>query len=415
MQKSRKIREGYLGLFSLLGLISFGFFVYWLIGGIYGSKTYMVNVKFNNASGIKEGAPVNYRGVLIGSVEQIIPHTDRVEALLRLSDKAKIPIGSRIEVSHSGLLGESSIEISPIDIESKNLEHINPMDTSCNPQVIYCKGSQIDGTSGGQVFANLSRLTDALTNPLFLARVNTTVKNVADLTSNLAKTSKNLNMKLDKISDETLKAARSINQTAKDTSKVSLNLNSLLLENHKNINQTVVGTKDLIVTLNEMIKENRANIAQSITNVQKTSRDIDQTALELGNTVRQARTLLNAPESARILSNLDKVMAASVETSKNLQNISRTFNDPKTILTIQETLQSARSTFENTQKISADLDDLTGDPKFRTNLRRLVNGLSSLVSTADDLDKQIRLSQSLQFSRLSLEPSKIPSNVNDQK
>jgi len=43
-------------------------------------------------------------------------------------------------------------------------------------------------------------------------------------------------------------------------------------------------------------------------------------------------------------------------------------------------------TFANAQKISSDLDELTGDPKFRSNIRNLVNGLSGLVSSGSMLE-----------------------------
>ncbi len=49
-------------------------------------------------------------------------------------------------------------------------------------------------------------------------------------------------------------------------------------------------------------------------------------------------------------------------------------------------LDSARATFANTRKITADLDELTGDPKFRANIRNIVNGLSGLLSNAPELN-----------------------------
>lgn len=111
------------------------------------------------------------------------------------------------------------------------------------------------------------------------------------------------------------------------------------------------------------------------------------------------------------MANLDKVAADAAITSENLREASKTFNDPKTLLTLQQTLQSARVTFENSQKITSDLDDLTGDPAFRENLRRLVNGLSSLVSSGDQLEEQVRLSQALESTRLFIQPTPTPTST----
>jgi phospholipid/cholesterol/gamma-HCH transport system substrate-binding protein len=63
---------------------------------------------------------------------------------------------------------------------------------------------------------------------------------------------------------------------------------------------------------------------------------------------------------------------------------------------IQQTLDSARSTFQNVQKITSDLDDLTGDPEFRENIRRLVNGLSGLVSSTQELQDRVETAETLE-------------------
>ncbi len=70
-------------------------------------------------------------------------------------------------------------------------------------------------------------------------------------------------------------------------------------------------------------------------------------------------------------------------------------NDPKNAVLLQQTLDSARVTFENTQKITSDLDELTGDPKFRKNLLQLVNGLSKLVSSTQDIQQQVQVATTL--------------------
>ena len=80
----------------------------------------------------------------------------------------------------------------------------------------------------------------------------------------------------------------------------------------------------------------------------------------------------------------------------NLRDISKNINDPKNLIVLQKTLDSARATFENAQKITSDLDEITGDPAFRLNLLNLVNGLSNLVSSTEQLDKQVQTAQILE-------------------
>jgi len=45
-------------------------------------------------------------------------------------------------------------------------------------------------------------------------------------------------------------------------------------------------------------------------------------------------------------------------------DISNALYSPTNLLVLQQTLDSARVTFQNAQKITSDLDELTGDPAF---------------------------------------------------
>ena len=64
-------------------------------------------------------------------------------------------------------------------------------------------------------------------------------------------------------------------------------------------------------------------------------------------------------------------------------------------MSLQQTLDSARVTFDNAQKITSDLESLTGDPAFLNNVKDLVNGLGNLVSTTEQLEQQIQTGQTI--------------------
>ncbi|MCY7275177.1 MAG: MCE family protein, partial [Phormidesmis sp. CAN_BIN44] len=53
------------------------------------------------------------------------------------------------------------------------------------------------------------------------------------------------------------------------------------------------------------------------------------------------------------------------------------------------------ATFQNAQKITADLDELTGDPQLRNDLRNLIKGLSGLTSSTQQLQQQAQVAQVL--------------------
>ncbi len=95
------------------------------------------------------------------------------------------------------------------------------------------------------------------------------------------------------------------------------------------------------------------------------------------------------------MENLEQLIQNTRVMTANLRDASEALTDPQTILLLQQTLDAARVTFQNAQKLTADLDEVTGDPQFRLNLRQLVNGLSSLVSSTQMLEQQVAVAQSL--------------------
>ena len=66
-----------------------------------------------------------------------------------------------------------------------------------------------------------------------------------------------------------------------------------------------------------------------------------------------------------------------------------------TILKIQQILDSARTLFENLNKVTSDVDELTGNPKFRRDLLRIIQGLSGLLSSTQLLQEQVEYDHKL--------------------
>ena len=60
---------------------------------------------------------------------------------------------------------------------------------------------------------------------------------------------------------------------------------------------------------------------------------------------------------------------------------------------------------DNAQKITSDLETITGDPSFLENVRELINGLSNLVSTTEQLEQQIQTTQVIKPMQKALSPS----------
>ena len=92
----------------------------------------------------------------------------------------------------------------------------------------------------------------------------------------------------------------------------------------------------------------------------------------------------------------ETLSANAAQASASLQYITTALSSPDNLLVLQKTLDSARVTFENTQKITSDLDALTGSPDFRQNLKKLIDGLSDLVSSTKKIERGIKFATNLE-------------------
>ena len=68
----RSLRDSIVGFSLLGGILIFTFFSFWLRGVRLSSKNWHLFAEFNNASGLSKKSPVTYRGILVGSIEDIL-------------------------------------------------------------------------------------------------------------------------------------------------------------------------------------------------------------------------------------------------------------------------------------------------------------------------------------------------------
>ncbi|MEL6780406.1 MAG: hypothetical protein AAFO06_24520 [Cyanobacteria bacterium J06597_16] len=77
------------------------------------------------------------------------------------------------------------------------------------------------------------------------------------------------------------------------------------------------------------------------------------------------------------------------------QAITSSLNTPANLVLLQQTLESAREALASAQKVMADVDEITGDPQVRNQLRNLINGLGELVSSTQSLEQQSEVARAL--------------------
>jgi phospholipid/cholesterol/gamma-HCH transport system substrate-binding protein len=369
MMRSRTVREGSVGLLILLGLGLFAGLILWLRGLTLGQRSYKVIIEFANIAGLEMGAPVRYRGVNVGRITATRPGPNGVEVDVEIFPADLIiPRAVVVEASQSGLLGSTFIQINPTK-PLATVAQATPLEPDCDSTLIVCNGDRLPGEIGvsvDELIRASTRFADVYSDPKFFENVNAVAKNTAEAALEVAKLSREFGETAAVAKQEISTfsgAARSITQAA---NKLSL-------------------TTDEV---NQLLVSNRATLVSTLEN-------INQITAQLRTTTANLDPIVSRVQQGQLIENLEVLAANSAEASASLRDVSKALNNPANILALQQTLDSARSTFQNAQKITADLDDLTGDPVFRENLRRLVNGLSNLVSSTQHLNQQAYYAQFL--------------------
>jgi phospholipid/cholesterol/gamma-HCH transport system substrate-binding protein len=391
---ARTWREGSVGLLLLLGLSAFGVILLWLNKITPGQPSYKAIIEFTNAGGMQKGSAVRFRGVKIGSITTVKPGTNTIEVEIQInSSNLIIPSNSLIEANQSGLISENIIDITP-QKELLGTVSAKPLDKDCNPSLIICNGSRLKGVIGisaDELIRQSSNFAAQYSSEKFYKNVNRTLENSANAAANIANLSKDLQDlsktfkgQINVFSDTAATLQRSTTQLTATTTKTADQLGTTA----KDFSVTAKQASRLLTNLDNLVSTSRSSLVGTLNSMTQTSNQLRQTVTSLS-------PAINRLTQGKLLDNLETLSANAAEASANLKDASKTLNDPKNIVLLQQTLDAAKSTFENTQKITADLDELTGDPKFRQNMLRLVNGLSKLVSSSQEIQEQTKVAVTL--------------------
>ncbi len=367
--RSRAIREGSVGLLILAGIGLFTGIALWLKGLSPGNRSFRIYIEFGNIVGLQVGAPVRYRGVNIGKISAINPLPNKVEVEAQINPADIIvPADVVAQVNQSGLISQTAIELKPLS-QFAGSTTSKPLDSDCNGDVILCNNARLPGEAGVSIDELIQasvRFANVYTDPKFFANVNSVVENTSEAAAEITKLSKEFTL----LTKDARQELRTFSTSAAAVSRTADKLGVTAEQ------------------VNGLLASNRATLVATLDNLGQTSAQLRRTTQSLGTTLEQV-------DQGKFVRNLEALTANAAQTSANLKAASDALSRPENLLLLQQTLDSARATFQNAQKITADLDELTGDPAFRNNLRNLVNGLSGLVSSTQQLHQQTQTAQIL--------------------
>ena len=364
------VREGSVGLLILGGLGLFGGLILWLRGLNPGNRSFSVTVDFSTIGGVQTGSPVRYRGVTVGRIDRISPDPNGVAVQVAIAPADLIiPRDSEVTVNQSGLLGETVLDIVPRKSLPDGAVAAKPLDRNCNKELILCEGSRINGALGistEELVRASIKFANVYSDPKFTGNINSLTKNSSDAAAQITILSKEVT--------GLVKSARQEVGTFSGTAK--------------SISNAADQFGLTIAQVNSLVTANRATLVSTLDN-------LNQTSGQLRVTVTRLSPTLDRVQQGQLIQNLETLSANAAQASTNLRDVSVKLNNSSNLTVLQQTLDSARATFQNAQKITADLDELTGDPQLRDDLRNLIRGLSGLTSSTQQLQQQAQVSQVL--------------------
>lgn len=385
------MREGSVGLLIILGVSLFGLLILWLRGLQLGSRAYNLEFEFADAMGLEAGSPVQFRGVEVGKVTAVKPGANGIVLKTKIDSAGLlIPRNVLVEANQSGFIGQAVVDLTPQQpLPSDAVANLGPFESNCDPKLILCNGDRLSGEVGvsyDELVRAAVRLADLLDDPTLIGNLNQTLKSVSTAATGLNQLSQDARVQLAGVSTTT----RSLTNTANQVSSFARTSERTVTRVGSELTQASDRVGNAADQVGTLVVGNRGTLVTTLDNLNQSSR-------ELRVVVRNLAPAVNRVTQGELIKNLETLSANAAQASANLRDVSAEINSPTNLLVLQQTLDAARVTFQNTQKITTDIDELTGDPAFRKNLRDLVNGLSGLVSSTQELDQHVQVARSAQF------------------
>ena len=185
----RSLRDSIVGFSLLGGILIFTFFSFWLRGVRLSSKNWYLFAEFNNASGLSKKSPVTYRGILVGSIEDILFTNESIKAKIVLNNPEIIlprPAFARV-VTNSFLGGDVQVALETSERTlPKNIA--KPTSEKCNAKLIICQGDIITGKQ----LSSLSNITSRISQLLQESNQENLIQNIVKSIDQFDKTQENL-------------------------------------------------------------------------------------------------------------------------------------------------------------------------------------------------------------------------------
>ncbi len=249
----RSLRDSIVGFSLLGGILIFTSFSFWLRGVQISSKNWYLYAEFNNASGLSKKSPVSYRGILVGSIEDILFTNESIKAKIVLNNPDIIlpkPAFARV-VTNSFLGGDVQVALETSEKTiPKNVA--KPSSEKCDAKLIICQGDTITGKQ----LSSLSNITNRISQLLKESNQENLIENIVNSIDQFDRTQENLDELIYLSKQEILR----VEPLLKEITVAANHLNNILStiddkETLKDIKLTINAARSISSKMNNMSKD----------------------------------------------------------------------------------------------------------------------------------------------------------------
>jgi phospholipid/cholesterol/gamma-HCH transport system substrate-binding protein len=334
--------ETKVGIFVLLGIILLAYFTIRVGRIAVREEGYRAYSYVESAAGLEKNSPVRIAGVEIGRVESIKLEGLKAKVTMLLPFHVKLPLGSKLYVKSSGLLGEKYIEIVP----------------GTGAEFIQANGLVEEGGPSADVDRVLTQLSN----------IGGDVQRVTRSLSNALG------------GEEGEKSIKDLVTGAKET-----------MVNLQHITQTIDRGEG---TLGKLVKDDKlyTDVKDTMTNLKQVTETIEKGEGTLGKLVKDEAlytetktTMIEAKETLASLNKVSKQIESGEGTLGKLVKDDSLYNETKaTMIEARETLGNLKKVSDQIEKGEGTIGKLVKDEELYDDTRKAVK---SVQKAADGISE----------------------------
>jgi ABC-type transport system involved in resistance to organic solvents, periplasmic component len=280
------------GALTIAGLALFLMIISFLGVLNFAGSGYVINVIYDQVSGLKIGNEVRFAGVPIGKVQDIQVNGTKVRAILKIDAKTKIPRNSRFSIGMDGVMGTKFVTVDPP--KRANGEYYKDKE-----EVLGVKAQGLDDfmESSTKVLAKLEGIADAFNNVFGDKDVQ---KSMRDGFLNASAISKNLNTFSKVMADLASENQQEISQMVHDMSEMAAHMNSIMsgADNNGATGRNLSEMAANMATASKRIEEMATSLQGVVTDPQ-TKSDLKATIHNAKETSEKANKMLGIVADAK--------------------------------------------------------------------------------------------------------------------